>query len=219
MKKILIVDDHPVIGENAIWLLQEEFDVVVANTREQMRERLKENGFAAVVMDIDLRSDHSGIDLLPEVKAQAIPIIIYSGTWTKESLRTCMAIGIHAFVDKAREGAALADAVRIVIAGGNAIPDEILTSLGGSIRRNLPKLTPREKKILDWITLHPLQFTPALGAAMFITTGSARNSLHKLYQKFDVAGKHALIAEARMRGYRPQLFGADAPAKKNTREE
>ncbi len=203
MHKILIVDDHEVIGEAVIKLLQHEFAVVVANTSVQMRQCLQEASFSAVVMDIDLRSDDSGIDLLPEIKAASIPIIVYSGTWDKISLRACMVIGIRAFVDKAKSSTFLLAAVRKVIAGEESFPDGIENTLFNDDNDRLPHLSPGEQKLLERITLLPEHPNVALAESLHISVGTLKNRLSKLYGKFQVPSKHELIEEARRRGYRP----------------
>ena len=70
-RRVLLVDDDASILRNFKWCLEDAgFDVLTANSVEAARQRLDQNLFDLCFLDVNIGED-SGIDLLPELVAQA----------------------------------------------------------------------------------------------------------------------------------------------------
>jgi DNA-binding NarL/FixJ family response regulator len=208
MKKILIIDDHELVAESINAALRNEFEVITANSAIEMRSRLQESAFALVVMDLDLSDGSSGIDLLPELKEQNIPVIILSGTATIEDLRVCVGLGIKGFVPKRKGGSEkVVKAVHGVIAGYSVFPDGFFEDLRLMDEDAIPHMSQRERDVLDQLLSLPIPpDNDVIAENLHVSVGRVANLMSFLYVKFEIkdrAGRHVLVAEARRRGYYP----------------
>ena len=80
--KILIVDDHPIVRDGLIRLIQEEQDLTVCGQAEDAHQSLKaisESRPDIAIVDITLKSS-DGIDLMKSIRSQypKLPVLILS---------------------------------------------------------------------------------------------------------------------------------------------
>jgi DNA-binding NarL/FixJ family response regulator len=120
-KRILIVDDHPLVREGLIGLISAQPDFVVCGEAAGVTEAL---GLVATTMPdaaiIDLRlSDGAGIELIKELKARfpSVKLLVLSmqdeSLFAERSLRA----GALGFVSKQEASRTIVQAVRTVLAG------------------------------------------------------------------------------------------------------
>jgi len=80
--RILVIEDEI---ENQIYLqliLRKKFDIDFCDTKKSMFNLLSKENYDAIIMDISLKDNHTGVDLIKELKRKAsyknIPIICLS---------------------------------------------------------------------------------------------------------------------------------------------
>lgn len=66
--KILLLDDHKILGQSIKMLLEEESDVTCdyISSSENLMEAL-ENSYDILLLDINLKAEKTGLDLVEEV--------------------------------------------------------------------------------------------------------------------------------------------------------
>ncbi|HEY6526722.1 MAG TPA: response regulator transcription factor [Solirubrobacteraceae bacterium] len=152
--EVIVVDDHLAMRRGIELLLREAgFRIAgVAGTLEEARAILSRRRFDVALLDAQLGPESSlGLveDLLREDPAS--PIVLYTGyTGTDSMLHEAVRAGARGFVLKTSPAPRLADALRMVAAGGTYIDPELAGQLaeGGEIQR-LSALSSRELEVLE----------------------------------------------------------------------
>jgi DNA-binding NarL/FixJ family response regulator len=120
-KRILIVDDHPIVRQGFTLLLNQEPDLIVCGEAEEPRQALE---LAAavdpelVLVDISLK-ESNGIELIKDLRARfpSLPILVVSlhdeNVYAERTLRA----GAKGFVMKAEPTEVLLQAIRTVLSG------------------------------------------------------------------------------------------------------
>ena len=119
--KILVVDDHPMIREGLVRLVDDEQDLAICGQADDAPEALKaisETKPDVVVVDISLKNS-SGIELMKSIKAQypKLPVLILSmhneALYAERALRA----GAMGYIMKQEASEKLLAAIRHVLGG------------------------------------------------------------------------------------------------------
>jgi CheY-like chemotaxis protein len=102
MKRVLVVDDDPVIGESFDRVLTPRgYAVIHAANGEQALERLAAEDYDLVYTDIKMPG-LSGIEVARRVRASRpwLPVVVVTGYGSAENQARAKEIGVAAFLDK-----------------------------------------------------------------------------------------------------------------------
>jgi two-component system, NarL family, invasion response regulator UvrY len=116
MIKVLIADDHPLLREGLKLILEETEDIRVAEEAsdgEEVLDRLKNNSFDVMVLDINMPKK-SGFEVLEELKARGntIPVLILSTYSEDEYIDLAIKKGAGGYLTKEQAPEKLIDAIR-----------------------------------------------------------------------------------------------------------
>ena len=219
-QRVLIVEDHHLVRAGFKSLLYEVnslCDVVEAGTFEEAIKLLTEQEFDLLFIDIDLRSERSGIDLLRAVREMdvAVKIIMLSATDDVETILGCISSGASGYIAKTTDDqSSVIQAIATVLADGVYLPAAVLQR-GQSIDRSLQtecdqstlqKLAPRMREVLYYLCQG--LSNKEIARTMGISEGTVRkNYVSALLQAFKVTRRTALVIEVSRRGLqlpRPQ---------------
>jgi DNA-binding NarL/FixJ family response regulator len=161
MKKIIIVDDHPLMRKGLALTLETESDLkVVAQmaSAEEVLEQIDKVEFDLAVVDVSLPG-MSGIELVKHLHALRPELLMLVVSRHDESLYAERAVraGARGYVMKMEAGERIVKAVRHVLAGGVYMSEEIkdwLISGMASGRRDLSQspmevLSDRELEVFE----------------------------------------------------------------------
>ena len=120
-RRILIVDDHPIVRKGLAQLLAHEPDMEVCNGAESVNEALELVRACQpdlVVVDISLRDSH-GIDLIVEIKAAypRVKMLVWSMFDEKVFAERALRAGASGYINKQESVERVVDAIRQVLAG------------------------------------------------------------------------------------------------------
>ena len=127
--KILVVDDHPMIREGLVRLVDDEQDLAICGQADDAPEALKaisETKPDVVVVDISLKNS-SGIELMKSIKAQypKLPVLILSmhneALYAERALRA----GAMGYIMKQEASEKLLAAIRHVLVGQIYVSDKV----------------------------------------------------------------------------------------------
>jgi DNA-binding NarL/FixJ family response regulator len=163
VRRILIVDEHPLVCQGLRRLVEHECDLTVcgeAGTSRDARTLTNELDPDAVVIDIGLeRGD--GIDLVRDLRAQhpQLRILVLSAYDEGIYAERLLSVGANGYVPKAAESEKFLSALRRVLDGLVSVSESIgsnmiqkLTTGGGRRTVNpVERLTTRELQIVDMI--------------------------------------------------------------------
>lgn len=138
-KKVLIVDDHPIVREGLADLINKEEDVVVCGCAEnipQAMKAIKKLKPDVVTVDISLE-DASGLELIKDIKTQYPGLPILALSMHKESFYAERAIraGAKGYITKKQATKKVITAIRKVLGGrlylSEKMKDKLVYSLVG----------------------------------------------------------------------------------------
>lgn len=133
MKKILIVDDHPIFRMGLKELLSQEEDLTVCGIAEDIagaRRSLSDNQPDLAVIDISL-AEENGLDLVKEISMHysGLPVLVLSlhdeSVWAERAIRA----GARGYVMKKEASESVVQAIRNIVNGEIHVSPDMMTHL------------------------------------------------------------------------------------------
>ncbi|MFZ5895096.1 MAG: response regulator transcription factor [Myxococcota bacterium] len=141
-KKLLLVDDHPLIREGLRTLLERESDLRVcaeAGSIAEAMQALSTHAPDILLVDISLGGEN-GLDLISRVRSlpSDVPILVLSMHPEALYAERVLCLGANGYLNKQTPLGTVLTAIRQVLAGGmfvsQSVTDAILRSLASSSR-------------------------------------------------------------------------------------
>lgn len=135
-RRILLVDDHPIVRQGLRRLIETEPDLEVcceAATVREARMAVRSSDPDAVVVDIALR-DGDGIELVTDLHAHypKLPLLVLSMHDEAIYAARLLGAGARGYIMKQAAGAEFIAALRCVLAGGTWTSQEIRARMQGA---------------------------------------------------------------------------------------
>ena len=206
---LVLTDDHPLILDalESLFRLEPDFKVVArCSDGEETLAAVRKWRPDVLLLDIRLPGKKNGLAVLREMKQEKIAtrtVVLTAGLDEDESLEA-IRLGVNGIVLKEMAPVLLVKCIRKVHAGEPWIEKQ---SVGLALERLLKQesvgqmlatLTPREVEVVRMVTrgLRNKEVAEKLG----ITEGTVKIHLHKIYEKFQIDGRLALMVFAQERG-------------------
>jgi DNA-binding NarL/FixJ family response regulator len=162
-RRVMIVDDHPIVRQGLRRLIDQEEDLIVCGEAESTREAkaaIRELKPDAVIVDISLKQG-DGIELVKDARAHypSLPILVLSMHDESIYAERMLSAGANGYIMKQAASDQFLVALRRVLEGGVYVSDVIGNSMiqkfasgGGSKSTNpIDRLSNRELQILHMI--------------------------------------------------------------------
>jgi DNA-binding NarL/FixJ family response regulator len=196
--KVFIIDDHPIVLDGLKNLLEtrEQMEVTgMYDMGETMLAALDDNVPNAMLMDINL-PDINGIALCQKVKQKcpSVKIVALSVHNEKTVIMGMLQSGASAYVLKNAIGEDIISALHAAMDGQIYMcrgTQKVLSSNEGSDLKEVPRLTRREKEILQLIGKG--YTTQQIAGALFISTHTVESHRKNLMEKFGVPNTATVI--------------------------
>jgi DNA-binding NarL/FixJ family response regulator len=203
-KRILIVDDHPMIREGLRTLISREPDLSVCGEAETASEALKataELNPDLVLVDIGLPG-RNGLELIKDLRAfhPALPILVLSMhdelLWAERVLRA----GARGYVMKREAGPVMVQAIRQVLANQLCVSEKIsariLESFAGHRVESSPLglLSDREFEVFELIGRG--KSTAEIARDLHLSTKTVEAHRAKIKEKLELKTMPELISFA-----------------------
>jgi DNA-binding NarL/FixJ family response regulator len=163
VRRVLIVDDHPIVRQGLQRLIDQEEDLAVCGEAESVREAraaIKELNPDAIIVDISLKQG-DGLELVRDARAHfpALPILVLSMHDETIYAERMLSAGANGYIMKQAASEQFLVAVRRVLEGGIYVSEAVGNSMihkfaaGGAYISNNPidRLSNRELQILHMI--------------------------------------------------------------------
>lgn len=102
-KKVLIVDDDPVVLDTARMYLDAKYDVVTKLSADDCLEYVKENNPDLMILDV-VMPEMDGIELLRKIKVQErlrrVPVLFQTGMCDSKTVKECMELNPQGYTVK-----------------------------------------------------------------------------------------------------------------------
>jgi DNA-binding NarL/FixJ family response regulator len=202
-KKVLLVDDHPLMRLGMGQLIDRQPDLTVCGQAEDATEALKcvaNLNPDIVVLDLTLK-DSDGLEVLKNINAQhpTIPVLVLS--IHAESLYAELALraGAEGYVMKSEPLANVLAAIRRILTGGIYVSESMTSRMlhqharGATIVEALPieRLTDRERQVLH--LLGHWHTTRQIARELHLSIKTVENYREKLKAKLNLDSASALV--------------------------
>lgn len=215
-KSVLLVEDQSLVRagmKTMLHMVEPELLITEAGSYEDALRKLQQYQIDFVLLDIDLRSEKTGLDLLAFVREQELPVkvIMLSASDDRETVMHCIASGASGYIAKSSGNESVfAEALSTVLNDGVFLPASILSLPRPGVpseRQAAAKtltdfaLSPRMTEVLYYLC----QGLPNKGIArqMGISEGTVRKTyVSELLRHFKVTRRTELIIEVSRLGLR-----------------
>ena len=210
MIQVLIVDDHPLLGEGTKRLIDGEPDMqafFVLSSEEALKV-IPEHSFDLYLYDMHLPG-MSGLELAM-LTPGGKPILIYSGFDMNSDIDHLLQAGIVGFIEKTASPRQLIRSLRSAIEGCSVFPVPMLQKL--VVRESEPPktfeplevilLTDKERSILEGVMAG--RSNKELAEALFMSQRTVENNLTGVFAKLGVHSR----AEAALTAKKLGLIGS-----------
>ena len=103
-KKLLIVEDDEDSQKFLALFLKRSFELEMSNSAETFYEKIENNEFDLILMDVSLRGEKDGLQLTREIKQidkyKDIPIVALTANAFSEHRNECIEVGMDNYISK-----------------------------------------------------------------------------------------------------------------------
>ena len=197
--RVVIADDHPIVRQGLVALLDVEPDIeVVADVADGRAALAAVSAEHPDIVLMDLRMDEmDGVEATRAVRARhpAVAVLVLTTYDTDEAIVQAVEAGAVGYMLKDAPTDDLLDAVRRAAAGETVLAPAISKRLVNRTHKVSPDaLTPREigvlRKVADGNT------NAEIAALLHISEATVKTHLLHIYQKLAVSDRAAAVARA-----------------------
>jgi DNA-binding NarL/FixJ family response regulator len=208
MIDIMVVDDHPIVREGLVAILesQEDFNVVAegGNGAEAL-DHYQRYTPDVVLMDLQMPKV-DGVQAIHQIRTHdpEARIVVLTAYDTDERILQAVQAGARGYLLKGAPREDIFRAVRVVNMGGSllepAVAGKLLTHVGGIMRgeNRDEELTGRELDVLKLMSKGLRN--KEIASELFITERTVKFHANSIYQKLDVNGRTEAVSKAIQRG-------------------
>lgn len=197
--RVLLVEDHLVLREGLVKLLEQSDEVVVAATAanaEEALEKLSEE-LQLVILDLSLPG-RDGIWLAAEIKKQRpdLPILVLTMHEQTDFIVKALRSGVDGYLTKCAGHQELLRAIRAVVESGSYLQARLAPIVIDALRRRdtvrQVKFSEREERIARCLVRG---LSNAEIAGLFrLSVSTIKSDLRSLYAKLKVTGRTEAVA-------------------------
>ncbi len=199
MTRVLLVDDHPMIGAALELLLRETVYELLgrARTAGEATSQLGTLKPDLLLLDVNL-PDGSGLDVLKRLSTARVQpkVILLTAGMDEAQLLAAAALSPQGMVLKTSDPSLLIECMDAIVAGERWIDPEIAqrTRLAQERAASAPPLTRRERELIELVRqgLRNRDIAAELG----VTEGTVKVYLHAIFDKFRVENRTELALRA-----------------------
>ncbi|MFD2114834.1 response regulator [Paenibacillus yanchengensis] len=209
MIRILLVDDHPSVGEGTKTMIEQDklIEVKVVLSALEALDIVQEQHFDVVLCDLNMPGI-SGLELTKRL-LQLDPkykVIIYSGYEIGSHFNLLIEAGVSGFISKTMTQARMLQAIYAAIHGEAIIPISLLRQLR---RQEVPlyrkglrvaEESINEKELLILQEIAAGMSNKELSLLLHISQRSVEYQLTKIFEKLNVRSRAEAIGEAKRLG-------------------
>ena len=194
--RILVADDHPVVRDGIVAILEVEKDMRVVGQAEDGVEAvaLAEKLLPDIVL-LDLRMPRlDGLEAIAQIQSRHVPgkVIILTTFESEQDVHVSLKAGARGYLLKDTCRQTLLETIRQVHGGRTCIPPRIGQKLVENMGR--PALSARELDVLKLVSEG--ESNKIIGDQLGITEGTVKTHVKGLLSKLKAPGRTAAVREA-----------------------
>ncbi len=205
MIRVLVVDDHPIVREGLVALLEDEADFAVAGSAgsaEEALELIEQLAPDVLLLDLELPG-LNGVAAIPEF-AQVSPatrILVFTAYDTDERVFGAIRAGARGYLLKGATSAEITQAVRAVHDGESYLEPRIAAKLVAEVsapRRFTGLLTERERSVLRLVAAGLAN--KQIARSLSISERTVKFHVTSILRKLEADNRAQAVAVATQRG-------------------
>jgi DNA-binding NarL/FixJ family response regulator len=155
MIRVMVVDDHPIVRQGLVSVLEDEDDLEVVGAAESAVEALRVvHRLRPDVMLLDLEMPElDGVEAIPQLLAASpgLGVLVFTAYDTDERVLGAVRAGARGYLLKGASAEEIARGIRTVHAGGSYLEPRVASKLMAEVsspRRAAGGLSGREREVL-----------------------------------------------------------------------
>ena len=219
--KILLADDHALIRSglrNELRELDAALDFVEAWDAESLRRMFEEHpDFDLALVDLTMPG-MNGAQTISALRQDypTVPVIVHSAAETGAEVQAVLRAGAAGFIPKAAMSKVMIQAIRLVLAGGQYIPPQLMQMLDSNVRGpaaagsatslvaepkrapdsgRLELLSPRQREV--FALLAKGLSNKSIARQLDVTEGTVKSHVATIFDVLNVHNRVSAVAEAR----------------------
>jgi DNA-binding NarL/FixJ family response regulator len=204
--RILVVDDHPIVREGLVAVLEDQPDFQVVGSASSAEEAIRlapERSPEVVLLDLEMPG-MDGVAAIPALQ-QAAPdtrILVFTAYDTDERVFGALRAGAQGYLLKGAPAEEIARAIRTVYAGGSHLEPRVAARVVaevGAPRHASGGLSSREREVLGLVAggLSNKQIARSLG----ITERTVKFHVTSVFNKLGAENRAQAVAMAIQQGF------------------
>lgn len=203
-RRVLIVEDHPIVSDSLSRMISETFGDIIcvhAATGARGLSYLNGNHFDIILLDINL-PDMSGIDFCSQAKARFpdLKVLVVTSLAQRHIIDRAVQAGAMGFVLKTSDIRDITEGIKQVMAGKSYFGTGVQNLMEGHSVSGTsdPVITRRESEILRLIA--DGYTNQEIADRLFISSSTVDSHRKNLLMKFDAKNTAALVKTAISKG-------------------
>jgi DNA-binding NarL/FixJ family response regulator len=205
MIRVVVADDHPIVRQGLVSVLEDEDDLEVVGTASTGREavRLVQRSQPDVVL-LDLEMPElDGVEAIPQLLAAqpSLAILVFTAYDTEERVLGAIRAGARGYLLKGASGEEIARAIRVVRSGGSYLEPRVANTLVSEVtspHRPAGGLSDREREVLRLVA-DGLP-TKQIARSLSISERTVKFHVNSILRKLDADNRAQAVAVASQRG-------------------
>jgi DNA-binding NarL/FixJ family response regulator len=205
MIRVLVVDDHPIVRQGLVSVLEDEDDLEVVGTAGSGRDAVRVVGRLApdvVLLDLEM-PELDGVDAIPQLLAArpSVGVLVFTAYDTDERVLGAIRAGAKGYLLKGASGDEIARGIRAIYAGGSYLEPRVATKLMAQVsspRRPNSSLSDREREVLRLVS-EGLP-TKQIASTLSISERTVKFHVNSIMRKLGADNRAQAVALAAQRG-------------------
>jgi DNA-binding NarL/FixJ family response regulator len=201
----LVADDHPIVRQGLVSVLEVEPDLEVVGTASTGREavrmvsRLQPD---VVLLDLEM-PELDGVDAIPQLLAAkaSLGILVFTAYDTDDRVLGAVRAGARGYLLKGASGDEIARGIRAISGGGSYLEPRVASTVMAEItspRRPAGGLSERERQVLRLVA-DGLP-TKQIARELSISERTVKFHVTSIMRKLDADNRAQAVAQAAQRG-------------------
>ena len=205
MIRVMVVDDHPIVRQGLVGVLEDEADLEVIGAFGSAREaighvqRLQPD---VVLLDLEM-PELDGVEAIPLLlrEKESLAILVFTAYDTEERVLGALRGGAKGYLLKGASSDEIARAVRQVHGGGSYLEPRVASRVIAQVqtpRRTTTSLSEREREVLRLVAEG--QPTKQVARSLGITERTVKFHVNSIFHKLGAESRAQAVALAAQRG-------------------
>jgi DNA-binding NarL/FixJ family response regulator len=203
--RVFVVDDHPIVRQGLVTVLEDEPDFTVVGAAGSAEEAVARIGLLrpdVVLLDLEL-GEADGVAIIPRIAAGSpeTRVLVFTAYDTDERVFGALEAGAKGYLLKGAPTEEIARAIRAVDAGGSHLEPRVAARLVAAVRttrRDDGGLSAREYEVIRLIAAG--LSSKEIGRALSISERTVRFHISSIFGKLGATSRAQAVALATRRG-------------------